>query len=323
MKTTIVGPGAVGTLIGGLLRLDGHEVTLVGRNAGGPRERRVRISHPAGWLVADGVKRVGAGAGAPESDAWIVTLGRHHLHTVRRPDFARLTSAGSGPVFFFNCDPAEPERLAVPRERRRLGLTLLNAVRLQDDDVELCGSEPAVVVERAPGGDELFGGMGRCGVRVVVVDDALPFMNSFFIWQLLFLPVALCNLTLPAFLAHPDGRALARSIMEEGFQTMEKAAQPLAPLPAMDPRSLAQRIEKKPGSFEQARETPDRSYNPVLQAYLTDRPLEASFFNRRLVEMASSAGLHLTWNWRVMQKAGRVGSVGFYREPADLLRSLE
>jgi hypothetical protein len=40
------------------------------------------------------------------------------------------------------------------------------------------------------------------------------------------------------------------------------------------------------------------------------------------VEIASSAGLHLTWNWRIMQKASRITSLGFYRDPPELLKAL-
>jgi len=83
------------------------------------------------------------------------------------------------------------------------------------------------------------------------------------------------------------------------------------------------RLERKPSSFELTRDLPDRAYNTVLQAYLKGRQTEAAHLNRRLVEIASSAGQHLVWNWRVIQKAGRVAGAGFYRSPGELLRSLE
>lgn len=322
MKVHLIGPGAVGTLIGGLLRLNGHDVTLVGKSAEKQPAAPLRIIHPSGWMQAEGLRFVGPEAARDGAEAWIVTLARHHLHGMRRPDFTRLTGGGDGPVFFFNCDPAEPERLALPPERTRFGVTLLSAVRLQEGEVELAAPDPVLIVEKGPESDTLFKGLGAHGFRVLAVDDALPSMWSFFVFQLLFLPVALCNLTLPAFLASADGREVAGSIIREGLLTMEKLDQPLAPLPVMDPRDLLQRIEKKPTAFESAKNAPDRSYNSILQALLTDRPVEATYLNRRLVEMASSAGVHLTWNWRVLQKAGRVTSLGFYKDPGELLRSL-
>ncbi len=154
------------------------------------------------------------------------------------------------------------------------------------------------------------------------MDDARPFLNSFLIAQLLFLPVAMCNTTLSGFLAFAEGREIASSILSEGFAAMERADMPLAPLPLMDPRELAVRLEKRPGSFESVPPAPDREYNSVLQSLLRGRPTEAAQLNKRMVEIASSAGLHLTWNWRILQKAGRVASLGFYRDPPELLRSL-
>ncbi|MCX7028601.1 MAG: hypothetical protein NTU62_00580, partial [Spirochaetes bacterium] len=61
---------------------------------------------------------------------------------------------------------------------------------------------------------------------------------------------------------------------------------------------------------------------PMLQAFLTGRQHEAREITKRIVEMASEAGLSLTWNWRLFQKAGRVLSVGFFRDPVELARAL-
>jgi len=326
MEVLVLGPGAIGTLLGSLLRLEGHDVTLLGRREAEKPDRPIRIVHPAGWFAVEGLRygRSGAAAdrGTGVADAFLVTLGRHHLRAMRRPDFARLVT-GQGPVFLFNCDPTEPQRLALAPERRRFGLTLTTAVKLQDGDVELAAAKSVIVVEKHPDCQRLFGPLTKHRFELLEVDDALPFMNSFFLFQLLFLPMALCNLTLAAFLASPEGRELARNVLLEGFHTMEKAGKPLASLPAMDPRELLGRLERKPSSFQASQDEPDREYNTVLQAYLRGQQPESLHLNRRLVEIASSAGLHLVWNWRVAQKASRVGSAGFYRDPGELLRSLE
>jgi ketopantoate reductase len=210
----------------------------------------------------------------------------------------------------------------VPADRVRFGLTLLNAVKLQAADVELTTEKPALVFERSPAVNQLFRGLAGFGFQLFPVDDARPYMNSLLVAQLLFLPVAMCNTTLTGFLAVPQGRELAARILSEGFAAMERAGMPLAALPLMDPRELAARLEKKPASFEAPPPSPDREYNTVLQSLLKGRPTEAGQLNKRVVELASSAGLHLTWNWRILQKASRVSSIGFYRDPSELLRSL-
>jgi ketopantoate reductase len=326
MQMTILGPGAVGMLLGGLFRLKGHGVVLKGRRSpsapGAGSASTLRIVLPQSWLLAEGVAQTGPEEGAALPDAVLVTLGRHHLHALRRPDFSRLSGGGKCPVALFNCDPAEIERLAVAPDMLRCCLTLMNAVKLQENDVELVTEKPVIIYERAPHLDRLFRDLASFGFQAEAVPDARPYLNSLLVWQLLFLPVAMCNTTLDIFLSFPEGRELAAGLIAEGCAAMEKAGFPMASLPAMDPRRLAARLDRKPGSFESDTEHPDRSCNSLLQSWLKGKPTEAARLNRRIVEIASAAGLHLTWNWRILQKMSRVTGLGFYRTPAELLHSL-
>jgi ketopantoate reductase len=320
MDISVVGPGAVGSLLGSLLQVAGHRVTLRGRTAEASASHRVLL--PGQWLLAEGVRSAGREETAVSSDAILVTLGRHHLHAERRPDFLRLTGPGESPVVIFNCDPEEAVRLAVPPERLRLGLTLMSAVRLQNADVELCTEKPVLLYEKSPLLVRIFQGLGKFGFHLVAVDDLRPCLNSFFIFQLLFLPVAMCNTTLRDFLSYTEGRELALCILSEGFDALQGADMPLAPLPLMDPAELSLRLQKKPALFESDRGAPEREYNSLLQSYLRGKPTEAAQLNRKVVEIASSAGLHLTWNWRLVQKSNRIASLGFYRDPPELLKAL-
>jgi ketopantoate reductase len=322
MHVSILGPGAVGTLLGGLLEVAGHDVVLKGRRAPSRPGATIRIVLPGSWLLVDGVDQVGPEDGSLTPDAVLVTLGRQHLHAMRRPDFARLTGTGDAPIAVFNCDPVEIERLAVPPERLKLCLTLMTAVKLQDAEVELAAEKPVILYESSRVLDSLFRGLTRFGFQLVAVADARASLNSLLVWQLLFLPVAMCNTTLGVFLSFPEGRELAAGLIGEGCAAMEKAGMPMAPLPLMDPRELATKLQKKPGSFDSDTGRPDRGYNSLLQCSLKGRPTEAAQLNRRIVEIASAAGFQLTWNWRILQKVSRVSSLGFYRTPSELMRSL-
>jgi ketopantoate reductase len=328
MQVSILGPGAVGTLLASLLASKGHAVSLKGRRAPARPEGTIRVALPGSWLLADGVRQMGpegpdsSAESSVPPDATLVTLGRQHLHALRRPDFARLTGPGDTPIVFFNCDPAETARLAVAPERLRLALTLMTAVKLQDADVELVADKPIILYESSRILDRLFRDLAGFGFRAEAVQDARPFLNSLLVWQLLFLPVAMCNTTLGTFLSFAEGRDLAVDLIEEGCAAMEKAGMPMAPLPIMDPRELAASLRRKPGSFDTDTGRPDRGYNSVLQSFLLRKPTEAPQLNRRIVEIASAVGLHLTWNWRILQKMSRVASLGFYRTPGELLRSL-
>jgi len=318
MRISIIGAGAVGSLLGGLLRCAGHDVSLLGRQAGETADRGLRIVLASEWLFCEGLRY---GTPFADPDVHLVALGRQHLHAFRRTDFARLVP-GSAPVVFCNPDPAEPIRLGIPSGRWFSCLTLMNAVKLQDGEVEQTEGKPVIMVDRSSGLERLFGDLARFGFPTIAVPDMLPCLSSFFLWQLLSLPLALCHATLSSFLSAPEGRELALSVLREGIAAMESADRPLVRLPVMDPRDLVSRLEGKPASFDRAQEEPGRSYNSMLQCILRGRPTEAAQLNRKAVEMASAAGLHLTWNWRLLQKAGRMSSVGFYRTPAELLRAL-
>jgi ketopantoate reductase len=323
MKITVIGPGAVGTLLGALLQDAGHEVVLRGRGPGRKPRRRIRVILPEGWVTVDVAAGPGPDAASSELDAVLVTLARHHLHAARRPDFARMAGSGTGPVAFVNTGGPDADRLGVPPERQRLCLTLLTAVSLQEGDVELAPGRAVLVHERSDALSECFSPLGRFGIQVTAVDDARPLANSLLLLQLLSLPSAMCNATLDGFLSAAEGRQIAQSVLGEGFEALSKAGMPIAPLPVMDPRELMGRISRRGGSFADSALGPDRAYTTVLQSFLKGRPPEVSHINRRIVEIGSSAGLHLTWNWRLLQKVSRVTGLGFFRDPAELLRSLE
>ena len=195
-------------------------------------------------------------------------------------------------------------------------------MKLQEQEAELTPGNAVLVVAKGTPGHSLLAGLSGFGFTLLPVADPIPYGNALLVSQLLFLPVAMCNMTTDLFLSFPEGRQIARAILSEGLEAMSRAGNSLPRLPAMDPRDLLARLEKKPDSFARARQAPDRSFNTVLQSFLRGRPSEAALLNRKAVEIASAAGLHLDWNWRVLQKVGRITSLGFYCGPDELLKAL-
>ncbi len=321
MRVTVLGAGAVGCLLGGLCGLAGHTIRFLSRQKGPHPEgaRDVRISLKGGWHTFAGAAGDAMPAGqadAPADEILLVCLGRQHVRELKRDALADF-----GGAVFCNTDPREPGRLGKPAGGgSSLCATLLSAVTLQDRDVEMLAEDPTLIVESGSAGEELFRDLGRFGVRVQPVSDVVPYLNSLFVYQLLFLPVALCNTTIAHFLSFPEGRELAGLLLQEGLRTMEKTGRQVARLPAFDPGDLLARLGKGVSGGE--RYSPDRSYPPALTDLIRGKPTEARELNKRVVEMAAEAGLELTWNWRVFQKAGRTASVGFYRDPGELMRSL-
>lgn len=315
MDIVVVGAGAVGSLLGGLLRVEGHSVTLVGRS-GPVADTELRIELPSSWQIARGF-----GAQTPSApDLAMVCVGRHHLAGARRGELA--VPAGARHVVFWNTDPVQPPRFGFSDDRWSPGVTLVSAVRLQEGDVALAGERAVLVVERRSGAIAALRGLRRYGLSVVEVENALPHLDAALVYQLIELPAAMCAATIPWFLSYPEGRALARAVLAEGLKTMDRAGRALARLPVMDPRGLLERIDRRPQELERARDLPDQAWPSMLQDFFAGRPHEAREITKRIVELASAAGLSLTWNWRLYQKAGRVASLGFFRDPAELARAI-
>ncbi len=305
----------MGTLLGGLLSASGNNVQFI-RDAKAPpgAKRGVRIILPNGWLVARETRRTRA-------ELNIVALARDRLRGLSRENFKTLADPRGCHTVFCNCDPQEPSRLGFADSSRSFMLTLMEAVKLQDREVELLS--PAVFIVQKDSPLELFAGdFSRYGVSVQGVDDVVPYLDSFFVYQLIWLPAAMCNTTIGHFLSFPEGRELARNLLDEGLSAMRRAGREIAKLPIMDPGDLLLRLRRKADGFENERFAPDRSYPPSLQALLRGRQPEARELNNKAVEIAATAGLRLPWNWKVYQKAGRALSVGYYRSPAELLKSL-
>ena len=96
---------------------------------------------------------------------------------------------------------------------------------------------------------------------------------------------------------------------------MERSGHAMAKLPVSDPRELLGRIARSPASFEAEKHAPGRYYVPILQDLLLGKPTEARELNKRVVDLGAAEGLELPWNWRTYQKATRLATMGFYRDP--------
>lgn len=320
----ILGAGAVGSALGGMLEHSGHEVRFIGKKGSVADPGPMRIGLPGILITAGGIRGKAGGRGTVGAlpDFLIVCLGRHHLRALKKEALKPLMDPERTRVVFCNADPEEARRLDIPLPRVSFMLVLLDAVKLQERDVEVCSRNPCIVCGKGSPETVFEPDLNRFGIAVHAVEDVRRCHNSLFVSELLFLPVALCNTTLMHFLSFASGRKIARAVLAEGLKTMEKCGKSLARLPVMDPRTLADRIAKNPSGLDASRFLPDRAFPPILQSFTRGVPGEARELNKRIVEMGASAGLELPLNWKLYQKAGRPAGVGYYRNPDELENAL-
>jgi 2-dehydropantoate 2-reductase len=324
MRIHVLGAGAVGSVLGGLLAQSGHDVSFMEKGKAAGKMAGVRIGLPDRLLSVNGVQRFDVKGSPPggRPDFLFVCLGRDHLRALKKEALRRFIDPELTRVVFCNADPEEARRFEIPAPMRCFLLALLDAVKLQEGDVEVVSDNPCIVEERNSHVGVFASDFAKFGIAVHAVDDILPCLDSLYVFELLFLPVALCNTTLGHFLSFASGRNIARALLAEGLKVMERCGRPLARLPAMDPRALMERIAKDPSGLDAARFLPDRFFPPILQSFMRGSPGEARELNKKIVELGASVGLELPLNWTLYQKAGRPAGVGFYPNPDELAKAL-
>jgi ketopantoate reductase len=324
MDIAVLGAGAVGTLMGGLLAHRGSRVLFLSRDAA-EQAQEIRIRLPRRRIRVEASGSAAAcgreAAGRAGVDYLLIALKRHQIKQLPRDFAAGLPVRPRKGILRFNA-PGEArfaEAAGVPCFDC---LTLMNAVLLAPGDVELASPQAVLIYPRNKELGRLLDFRAQ-GFEALAVQDLEPYAGSFFLWQLLFLPAALCHSTAGHFLSYPEGREMAARLLEEGLETFRRRGESLARLPCLDPRELLRRIQRRPGDFAASRRLPDRGYNPVLQSLLRGRKTEVSELNSRLVRLASEVGVNADWNWRLAEKLDRVRRLGFYRDPAELYQAVK
>ena len=132
----------------------------------------------------------------------------------------------------------------------------------------------------------------------------------------------LCHSTLEHFLSYREGREIAGQVLGEGLEAFRRQGRDLKRLGLMDPQELIKKMERGSKDFAAARFRPDRAYNSLLQALILGNQTETKELNGRLIKIAAAAGVNADWNWRLIQKLGRVKRIGFYKDPAELYRAV-
>jgi len=321
LRIHVIGSGAIGSLLGGLLAAKNHQVALMSneKDLKTPEQLGMRIILPDNFINT----KIFVSRPVEEADLLIVALKRFHLKNLTNEFFADFKLAPERKMLFLNCNPSRMRSLVPDGVKGGVALTLLNAVQFEAGEVELCSKRSFLLIERDKELKNVMNELRSYGLEIKESDDIESSANSFFILQLLNLPVAMCNTTLNHFLSYKEGREVAVKVLEEGVTAMMRSGRKLKQLPFMDPQELLKNLQKRGNDFDVYRFPPDRCYNTILQSIIRNKMTETREINGQLVKMAGSAGVNPLWNWRLTQKLSRVLRVGFYSTPIDLLKMLK
>jgi len=321
LRIQVIGAGAIGSLLGGLLTAKNHQVSFISneKNLKNEEQLSLRIILPDNFINT----KISVSRPGEEADLLIIALKRFHLKNLTKEFFADFKFAPGGKILFMNCDLSRVMGVVPDGVKVGVALTLLNAVQFETGEVELCSKRSLLLIERDKELKKVMNELRGYGLEVKESDDIESSANSFFILQLLNLPVAMCNTTLNHFLSYKEGREVAVKVLEEGVAAMMRSGRELKELPFMDPQELLKSLQKHGNDFDVYRFLPDRRYNTILQSIMRNKMTETKGLNGQLVKMAGAAGVNPLWNWRLTQKLSRVLRIGFYSTPVDLFRALK
>jgi len=318
------GPGtsSVCTLLGGLLAAAGHQVAFSPQGAGrstdrssgapgrrGAGKRQLRIVLPGGWLATSVCLRaepsrgedllLSGGPPGGGAKAWVALLPGVSPASGREPGCLRAVA-------------------------------LMNVVQLESGEVELASRRSCLLLEASDSpavlalADGLRDALQACGqscaLEVSITDDIAGCADSWFLSRLLQLPFALCHSTWDHFLSYPQGREIARHVLEEGLQVLGQMGRAPAALPCADPQELLEALSRGAQGLEALRFVPGREWGEPLQGALRGERVNLRGPNEMLVRLA--AGAACPWNWRLARKHERLQQGVFYRSPADLYEAI-
>lgn len=324
LRIAVIGAGAIGSLVGGLLARAGEDVTLVARPAhaeairgGGLRIRGIlgeftvqpRASEALNFrpdlvLLATKTQDVGSACRsiyAYARDVPIVTL----QNGVRSDDIAAS-------VF--------------PRGYILSGIVLFNAQYLRPGEITYARSGPLVIGEA----------FGRNGQRVkdiqallgravhTEISDSIQGAH----WTKLLVNnvanglEAMCGLSVRDCLHHTGLRGIGAQALREGYQAIKVANIRLAPLPgvplpvlrliALWPLSIASRVlSLSMGSL--------RTLSSTLQSLLRGRPTEIEYLNGEIVRLGRQVGMATPWNSEIVDVVREVERNRQFYRPDDLV----
>ena len=231
---TVVGTGAVGGFYGAKLAAAGHPVRFLGRGDV-PTLRRdgLRVTSAEGELVVGPVEAFDDPGGVPASDVVLLAV-KATTPNPAAATLARLEGGDTAVVSLQNGLGVEAD-LEDAADGRPLagGLCFIAANRTGPGRVEhLLGGTVTLAPHRpgaAAGVEAVAADLAAAGVEVAVTDDLVGARWRKLVWNLPFNSLTtLLGRTPTELLAHPDGSALVRSVIDEVVAAADALGHPVS-----------------------------------------------------------------------------------------------
>lgn len=326
-KIAVIGAGAVGSLIGGLLARAGEDVTLVARpaHAEAIRAKGLRIAGVLGELTV--AVRAAENLGF-RPDVALMAVKTQDVESACRPVSAALQDAA---VVTLQNGVRSDEIIAslLPKENIVSGVVLLNAQFLKPGEIIYARGGRLII-------GEAFGPNGprteqiRTLLGLAIRTETSADIRGAHWTKLLMNNVAngleaITGLSVRECLSDPGLRRIAALTLKEGYRAVRKSGIRLAPLPGVPLASLniialspvfaaAWMLGRSVGSL--------KTLGSTLQSLRRGRPTEIDYLNGEIVSLGRKAGMATPYNAGVVTLVREVEKSRRFFTPAELVSRL-
>jgi 2-dehydropantoate 2-reductase len=321
IRYVVVGAGAVGAAVGGLLLDAGSRVLFVarpGRAEAIRRGLRIRQAHRETTVSGDAVTDIRQVSPA-QSDVLLITT--KSPSTLAAVEELSAVYPRSAPVVCLQ-NGISNESIAAGRfDRVYAGLVVMSAVQLDPHLITLPMGEEMAVGLYPSGVDELAESMtadlSRAGFNCIASAYVMEMKWGKLIANLNNATHAITGYWLELGLADKEMRTLMREVREEGLSVLDAAGIEVEPPPgepaAFRIREATRALDRPPKPYGEARDLPEdrRTYASMWQdLYLGRNSNEAEFLNGEIVRLGSKLSIPTPYNSTLLEIANRMFDEG-------------
>jgi 2-dehydropantoate 2-reductase len=323
-KIAVVGAGAIGSLIGGLLAHSGEDVTLIAR------QEHVEAIRAKGLVIEGVLGRLTIPVKASQAldfqpDLALLAVKTQDVEITCQQIKARMQDS---PIITLQNGVRSDNIVAsiLPGENILSGVVMLNVQFL----------EPGKITYARPGSLIIGEAFGRNGQRVrdiqALLNRAIRTSISENIqgvhWTKLLVNnlanelEAMTGLSIKECMRHAGLRRIGIMTLKEGYQVIQKAGFHTAPLPGV-PAPILELILRSPvaiaaGTLRLAMAS-SNTLSSTLQSIRRGRPTEIDYLNGEIVRLGQQVGLAAPYNTRVVEIVKGVEKSRQFQTPDELI----
>ena len=185
------------------------------------------------------------------------------------------------------------------------GIVLFNAVYQNPGIVNLAIKGGILLENHEKNAENISNVLNRAGIKTILVDNINGFLWSKLILNLQIAVTALTGQTIKESIIDEDSRNIIIETMKEGIKIVEKSGIHLEKLPGADPKKIIKRLERynsltlKIGSIFIG--VKKNARNSMWQSLSRGRPTEIDYINGEIVNLAKKNNLKAPINTKLVE----------------------